>query len=249
MSVRIVIDGPVAWITIDRPDQMNALEESTRQALTSAIGTARDDPSVRAIVLTGQGRAFCAGQDLTAVDELDDAYDTVARTYNPIVETITGSEVPVVAAVNGPAVGAGMGIALACDAVVMAEKATYACVFGSVGLVPDTGTTWQLTRRLGHQRAFEIASTGRKIAAEEACDLGLATEMVPLDDLKARAGEIARQLADSAPLSLALLKQGLWAAGHQTLEQSLESEAVAQGQAAASADHLRLRDAFFARRR
>jgi 2-(1,2-epoxy-1,2-dihydrophenyl)acetyl-CoA isomerase len=247
MNIRVHVAGAVATITIDRPDRMNALDEPTRVALTEAIEKASSQDSVGAIVLTGAGRAFCAGQDLAAIEELDDAHDTVARTYNPIAAAIQASDVPVIAAVNGAAVGAGMGIALACDVVLMSEKASFACVFGKVGLVPDTGTSWHLVRTVGYLRAYELASTGRRVTPSEALQLGLATEVVEAAELGARADALAEQLAAGPRLAQTLTKRLLQAAHTSALSAVMAEEARGQGAAAAHEDHVRLREAFLSR--
>lgn len=247
MSVDVHIGDGRAIVTIDRPERMNALDEPTRLALTQAIQASAADPDVGAIVLTGAGRAFCAGQDLAAVHELDDAQDTVARTYNPIAEAIASAPVPVIAAVNGAAVGAGMGIVLACDVVLMSQNASLACVFGKVGLVPDTGTSWQLVRSVGYLRAFELATTGRRISADEALALGLASEVVAPDALLPRAQELAGELASGPRLAQRLTKQVLRQAHASTLTETMEQEAASQGIAAQDSEHLRLRAAFLAR--
>lgn len=247
MTVQITSADRIATITIDRPDRMNALDEPTRLALAEAIRASGEDADIGAIVLTGAGRAFCAGQDLAAIHELDDAEDTVARTYNPIVEAIVATGTPVIAAVNGAAVGAGMGIVLACDVVLMSEKASLACVFGKVGLVPDTGTSWQLVRTVGYLRAYEIATTGRRISATEALELGLATAVVPPEELAARARTRALELAAGPRAALALTKQILRSALHAELADTLAEEARGQGVAAQDAEHLRLRNEFLSR--
>ncbi|MET9970235.1 enoyl-CoA hydratase/isomerase family protein, partial [Streptomyces sp. NPDC006356] len=179
--------GSVEWISLDRPDRLNALDEPTRRSLLAALNRADEDPAVRCIVLTGTGRAFCVGQDLSARHELTDAAATVHDTYNPLVTAITGMDTPVIAAVNGLAVGAGMGLALACDLVLVADTATFSCAFGKVGLVPDTGLSSVLVRALGHAHAFELAVTGRSLNAQTAHALGLVNAVVPADDLEAEA--------------------------------------------------------------
>jgi 2-(1,2-epoxy-1,2-dihydrophenyl)acetyl-CoA isomerase len=240
-------DGPVATVELARPERLNPLDEPTRHALLTALRAADDDADVRAIVLTGAGRAFCVGQDLAAVDELTDAHDTVARTYNPLIRALRGAGKPVVAAVNGPAVGAGMGLALACDLVVMAESASLSCAFGRMALVPDTGTAWFLTRRLGQQRAFELATSGRRIGAAEALALGLANEVVPDAELRAKAAALAAELAAGPGTAFALTKRLLVTAADTDLSTVLEQEALAQGVAAATDEHLRRRTAFLER--
>ena len=180
------------------PDSLNALDLPTRQALLDALRTADDDHDVRSIILTGSGRAFCSGQDLSAREELIDAGATVADTYNPLIRAITATDKPVIAAVNGLAVGAGLGLALACDEVVMAQSAFLSCAFVRVGLVPDSGITSRLVRSLGHARAFELARTARRIGADEALSLGLVNEVVA-DDQVETAAQKARDGARCRP--------------------------------------------------
>ncbi|MEN2738418.1 enoyl-CoA hydratase/isomerase family protein [Microbacterium sp. X-17] len=247
MSVELDVVDRTATITINRPERMNALDEPTRVSLAELIRSCGSDPEVGAVVITGAGRAFCAGQDLAAIHELDDAHDTVARTYNPIAEAIATASVPVIAAVNGAAVGAGMGIALACDVVLMSESASLACVFGTVGLVPDTGTSWQLVRSVGYLRAFELAASGRRVGADEALALGLASELVAPEALLPRARELAADLARGPRLAQQLTKRLLRQAQVSSLAETLAEEAVSQGAAALDGEHLRRRAAFLAR--
>ena len=241
-------DG-IATITLNRPAQLNALDEPTRGALLAALIHAEADPDVRAVILTGAGRAFCVGQDLAAVHELEDCDDCVSRTYNPVVEQLTGMSKPVIAAVNGPAVGAGMGFALACDIVLVAEGSFYSCAFGKVGLVPDSGATFFLARTLGHHRAFEIATSGRRIAAEETVSLGLANKVVPLKALLEEAQALAASMASESAKAIALTKRLLHVAQHASLQDVLLSEALAQGVAGSTRDHVALRTAFLEKSR
>ena len=246
-SVVTRLDGLVATVQLNRPDRLNPLDEPTRAALLAALTDAVARESVRAIVLTGAGRAFCVGQDLAAVAELDDAHDTVSRTYNPLITALRGCPKPVVAAVNGPAVGAGMGLALACDLVVMAESASMSCAFGRMALVPDSGTTWFLARAVGHHRAFQLATTGRKITGAEAVALGLANETVADDELRTTATQRAADLAAGPSQAFALTKQLLVRAADADLSSMLEQEALAQGIAAATEDHVDRRTTFLDR--
>jgi len=246
MTVDVAVFDAVATITINRPERLNALDEPTRLALAQAVREAGADDDVGAIIVTGAGRAFCAGQDLAAIHELDDAEDTVARTYIPIATAITDVDKPVITAVNGAAVGAGMAIALAGDVVIMSDRASFGCVFGKVGLVPDTGASWQLVRSVGYLRAYDLASTGRRIAADEAVALGLATEVVAADTLMRRTQERAAQLAAGPRLAQALTKRILRRAQTDDLPAILELEARSQGLAALDDEHLRRRAAFHA---
>ncbi|HWU12307.1 MAG TPA: enoyl-CoA hydratase-related protein [Streptomyces sp.] len=229
--------GPVEWIVLDRPDRLNALDEPTRRALLAALLRAEDDPDVRCVVLTGAGRAFCVGQDLAARHELDDAQATVRDTYNPLVTVITTMDTPVIAAVNGPAVGAGMGLALVCDLVVVAEKASFACAFAKVGLVPDTGVSSVLVGALGHARAFELAASGRSLSAVEAHGLGLVNAVVPAEELEKEAQARAEALAAGPATALAFTKRVFRLASHAPVAEVIAAEADAQGVAARSPEH------------
>jgi 2-(1,2-epoxy-1,2-dihydrophenyl)acetyl-CoA isomerase len=190
VSVDVQQADGVATITLDRPDRLNAVDAPTRRALLDALTEAGGDEKVRAVVLTGRGRGFCVGQDLSAEHELVDAHATVALTYNPIVRAIDEMPKPVVAAVNGLAVGAGFGLALACDLRIAGESASFAASFSKVGLVPDSSVSWYLVRELGRARAFELAVTGRSLSARQAFDLGLLNEVVADDELAGRAQEL-----------------------------------------------------------
>ena len=236
-TVALATNGPVARISLERPESLNALDLPTRQALLDALRTADADRTVRSIVLTGSGRAFCSGQDLSAPEELIDAGATVADTYNPLIRAITGMDTPVIAAVNGLAVGAGMGLALACDEVVMARSAFLSCGFVRVGLVPDSGITSILVRRLGHARAFELARTARRVDANEALSLGLVNDVVADDEIDAAAQQRATEIALGPGYALALTKRLMRRAAVEDPDRMLDLEARAQGAAAATQEH------------
>lgn len=229
-------DGAVVTITLNRPQRMNALTEACRFELLAVLNDAAAD-DIRAVVLTGAGRAFCVGQDLSAATELEDAGDTVRKTYNPIVTAIRTLDKPVIAAINGPAVGAGMGLALACDLALIADDAYFMCSFGHVALVPDTGVSSELVRRLGYVKAFELAATGRKTPASEAAALGLVNRVVPSDALHVETHSLATQLAKGPKLAQALMKELLIAALDEAPAAMLEREARSQRLAAAAPDH------------
>ncbi|WP_072802950.1 enoyl-CoA hydratase/isomerase family protein [Rhodococcoides yunnanense] len=244
MNILLERDDAVATITLNRPDKLNALDRGTRWELIDALREVARDASVRAVVVTGSGRAFCVGQDLAATEELVHADETVAGSYNPIAQIISDMPKPVVAAVNGPAVGAGLGLALVCDQRLAADSASFSCAFGKVGLVPDTGVSWYLVRELGYTRAFRLAATGRKFSAEEAYTLGLIDEVVPADRLSARAHVLAQELASAPAYSLALTKRQFRAVHETTFQDSLATEARHQGLAAGHPDHAEGRTAF-----
>jgi 2-(1,2-epoxy-1,2-dihydrophenyl)acetyl-CoA isomerase len=238
-DLRVAVDGPVATITLDRPDALNALTIPLKDALLRAIRRADRDPAVRAIVLTGAGRAFCAGQDLKERLEPDaPALETELRDrYNPLVLAMRESDTPIVGAINGVAAGAGASLALACDLRVIAEEASIRLAFGRIGLVPDSGATWLLPRLVGPGRAAAIALLDEPISSSQAVDLGLAVKAVPAADVLGEAQALAARLATFAPRALALTKRALRHAQETSFSDTLEYEAVVQGIAGRTRDH------------
>ena len=238
-GLRVEIDGPVATLTLDRPDALNALTVPVKLALREALGSLAGDRSVRAVILTGAGRAFCAGQDLAEREQPDAAplEAEVRERYNPIIRALRSMGQPVIAAVNGVAAGAGASLAFACDLRIAAEEARFVLAFGRIGLVPDSGATWFLPRIVGPAKATELALLGDAVDAAEALRIGLVSRVVPGDQLMAEARSIAGRLADGAPLALSLTKAALQRSLTIDLDQALEGEAKLQGIAGASADH------------
>jgi 2-(1,2-epoxy-1,2-dihydrophenyl)acetyl-CoA isomerase len=238
-GLRVDVDGPVATITLDRPEALNALTVSVKVALRQALERLAVDRAVRAVILTGAGRAFCAGQDLAEREEPDAApLDVELRErYNPIILALRAMGQPVIAAVNGVAAGAGASIAFACDLRIAAEDARFVLAFGRIGLVPDSGATWFLPRLIGQARAAELALVGDPISADEALRIGLVSRVVPNDELLTEARALADRIAAGAPMAVALTKGALERAASIDLETALEGEAKLQGIAGASADH------------
>ena len=249
-GLRVEIDGPVATLTLDRPEALNALTVAVKVALRDALEAIAADRTVRAVILTGAGRGFCAGQDLAERDLPDAAPPDVElrERYNPIIRVLRSMGQPVIAAVNGVAAGAGASLAFACDLRIAATDARFVLAFGRIGLVPDSGATWFLPRLVGAARAAEIALVGDPIPAEEALRIGLVSSVVPADDLMTEARSLAGLLAARAPLALALTKSALERAATIDLETALEGEAKLQGIAGASADHAEGLAAFRAKR-
>lgn len=238
-TIRVETDGPVATIVLDRPEALNALTIPLKRELLRALREAERDPSIRAVVLTGAGRAFCAGQDLRERLERDATpLDVEIRErYAPLVRQLVAMPKPVVAAVNGVAAGAGASLAFACDLRIAADDARFVLAFGRIGLVPDSGATWLLPRLVGLGRATELALLPDPVGAEEALRIGLVNRVVPADRLLAEARELARRLAEGAPRAIALTKRAL-ARGLETgLDAALEYEAALQGVAGRTADH------------
>jgi 2-(1,2-epoxy-1,2-dihydrophenyl)acetyl-CoA isomerase len=235
-EVEVIRDGGVMTITLNRPDVLNAFNKAMHDALGAALKEARD-PEVRAVVLTGAGRGFCVGQDLGEFREAPgDIGDRLRATYHPNLVAIRALEKPVIAAVNGPAAGAGMSFACACDLRIAADSASFVPAFINIGLVPDSGGTFFVTRILGYSRAFEWLATGRKLTAAEAHAWGLVSEVVEADRLLARAGEVAAELAALPPLGVGMTKRLLDRAGTSTLEEQLEREAQLQTAATRTED-------------
>ncbi len=248
--LRLEIADAVATITLDRPAALNALTVPLKEALLAALRDVAADRAVRAVVLTGAGRAFCAGQDLRERLEPDAAplADEIRLRYNPLIRAMRTLDKPIVAAVNGVAAGAGASLALACDIRIAAAGATFVLAFGRVGLIPDTGATWLLPRLVGGSKAAELALTGDPLTAADAERLGLVARIVDGERVVAEAQDVAARLAAGAPLALALTKRALDAAWESSFEDQLETEARLQGEAGATADHAEGIAAFLARR-
>ena len=229
-------DGAVLTITLNRPDVLNALNAAAHAALHDALESARD-AEVRAVVLTGAGRGFCVGQDLQEFrDGADDVAGRLREQFNRHVLAIRALEKPVIAAVNGPAAGAGLSLALACDVRLASSEATFVPAFVGIGLVPDTGGTWLARRLLGAARAFEWLTTGRRLTAPEALEWGLLSEVVPAAELDERTSEVAALFAAMPTRAVWETKRLLDAAETATFEQQLESEAQTQAELVSTRD-------------
>src|SRR4051812_12630693 len=221
-------EGAVLNVTLNRPDVLNALNAATHKALVAALKDARSD-EIRAIVLTGAGRGFCVGQDLTEFRE--GGGDIGARLrgiYHPTITAIRSLEKPVIAAVNGPAAGAGLSLACACDLRIAADTASFVPAFIGIGLIPDSGGTWTVPRLIGPARAFEWLISNRKLPAADALAWGLVTEVVAADALASRAAEVAAGLAKAPTRGIGMTKRLLFAGETTTLEEQLELEAQLQ---------------------
>jgi 2-(1,2-epoxy-1,2-dihydrophenyl)acetyl-CoA isomerase len=229
-------EGAVLTITLNRPDVLNAFNTEMHRVLGAALREARE-PDVRAVVLTGAGRGFCVGQDLTEFRQA--AGDIGARlreNYHPNIRAIRALEKPVVAALNGVAAGAGVSIACACDIRIAADSASFIPAFINIGLIPDSGGSYFVTRLLGPARAFEWLASGRKLTAAEAQAWGLVSEVVESDGLAGRAAGLAAELASLPTRGIAMTKRLLDHAVGATLEEQLEREAQLQAAATQTED-------------
>jgi 2-(1,2-epoxy-1,2-dihydrophenyl)acetyl-CoA isomerase len=248
--VEVDAEARVATITLNRPEALNALTVPMKRELVAAFRQVEREPAVRAVILTGAGRAFCAGQDLRERLQPDAAPlgVEVRERYNPIIRAMRALPKPIVGAINGVAAGAGASLAMACDIRVASEAASFALAFGRVGLVPDSGATWFLPRLVGSSRAAEIALLGESVSAADALRLGLVGRVVAADQLGPEATAIATRLAAGAPRALALTKRALNAAWSHDLDAALDYEAQLQDIAGRTKDHAEGLTAFMEKR-
>ena len=244
----------VATITLNRPDSLNALNRQITEELHVSLSEAAGDPAVRCLLITGAGRGFSAGADLT---QLEDSYragtpaplgDMLRSGYNQIILPIVHMEKPVVAAVNGVAAGAGASLALACDFRIASDKARFFQAFIKIGLVQDSGASYFLPRLVGFAKAMELALLGDIIGAEDALRFGLVTKVVPHDTLADEARAFAERLAAGPTRALGLSKRALYFGVDNDLEQTMDFEADLQAQMALTADHMEGVRAFLEKR-
>jgi len=248
------LENSTLQITLNRPDKLNSFNEKMGQELQDAFSEAEKNPDIRCVLLTGNGKAFCAGQDLAEVVEKakDDEYvlgDTVRATYNPIIKAIRHLEKPVVCAVNGTAAGAGANIAFACDIVLAAEEAKFVQSFSQIGLIPDSAGTYLLPRLVGLPKATAMAFLDEKIAAPEAVDIGLIYKAVPASSLIDEAGAIAKKLAAMPTRGFGLTKRAFNASFSNDLDVHLELEAKLQTEAGNTYDYNEGVQAFLEKRK
>ncbi|NIX75876.1 2-(1,2-epoxy-1,2-dihydrophenyl)acetyl-CoA isomerase PaaG [Microvirga terricola] len=253
-TVISAFENGVLTLTLNRPDKLNSFNEEMHLALRSGFDRAHSDPTVRAVLLTGAGRGFCAGQDLGDRDprkgnEAPDLGQTVDRLYNPLVRSIRNLEKPVVCAVNGVAAGAGANIALVCDIVLAARSARFIQAFSKIGLIPDSGGTWSLPRILGEPRAKALALLAEPLDAETAAQWGLIWKAVPDEDLQRESKELALRLAAGPTRGFGMTKRAIQAAATQSLDASLDLEKDLQREAGRSADYAEGVTAFLEKRK
>lgn len=228
-NILFEINDGIAQLTLNRPDKLNSFTQAMHDEVRHAVHKVGTDKSVRVLILTGAGRGFCAGQDLSdrAVEpgaRAVDLGDSVEKNYAPLVLALRGLPMPVICAVNGVAAGAGANLALACDIVLAAKSASFVEVFCKLGLIPDTGGTYFLPRLIGSARAMGLTMLGEKLSAEKAEAWGLIWKAVPDEELAAETMAMARHFATAPTKGLAFTKQALYASPHNTLQQQLALE-------------------------
>lgn len=254
MSALLIDDTTgVRTLTLNRPEAFNSLTLELKEQLLDELRKAAADDAVRAVVITGTGKAFCAGQDLKEHVALLQAMDpaplsTVASHYNPMISTITGMPKPVIAAVNGMAAGAGASIAYACDLRIAASSAKFLMAFANVGLTADSGASWTLPRLIGYGRAMEMMLLAQPVTAEQALSIGMVTQVVADDAVLSTAQELATRMAVGPTTAYAKIKESLLAGAAGALDDALATEARTQAEAGATFDHTEAVDAFVAKR-
>lgn len=246
------VDG-VLTLTLNRPDVLNSFDRAMAQALQVELARAANDPSIRAVLLTGAGRGFCAGQDLQEVlpqgdGPMPDISEVVRASYNPIIRAIRGLEKPVICAVNGIAAGAGANLAFACDLTMAAEEASFVESFSKLGLIPDTSGTFFVPRLVGPQRATGMFFLAGKVSAAQAKEWGLIWDVAPLAELMERARTLATTLATQATRGFGLTKRAMNASWTNPLDEQLEMEARCMQEAGRTADYEEGVRAFLAKR-
>ena len=251
-SILLKIENQIATITLNRPEVFNSFNREMALLLQQTLDECEVNNEVRTIVLTGNGKAFCAGQDLKEVttSELNPGFKKILEEhYNPIITRIRHIEKPIIAAVNGVAAGAGANIALACDVVIAHEKVSFIQAFSLIGLIPDSAGTFFLPRLIGFQKASALAMLGDKISAEEAERLGMIYKYVPLEEFEGSVEKIALKMANMPTKALGLIKQSLNASMTNNLEQQLALESKNQIEAASTNDYAEGVAAFIEKRK
>ena len=252
-AIRVDIDASahVATITLNRPDKLNSFTRSMHRELSAALDDV-EKANVRALVLTGAGRGFCAGQDLADLDftpgAMTDPGDLVEQYFNPLIRRLQALPLPVIAAVNGTAAGAGANLALACDLVLAARSSSFIQAFVKIGLLPDSGGTAFLPQRVGMARALGLAITGDKLSAEQALSWGLIWQVVDDAELSSTAAQLAARLAQQPTRAIAAIKTAMRASVTQSLDQQLDLERDLQRELGASFDYAEGVHAFIEKR-
>lgn len=228
-AVSVEKNGPIAIVSFNRPDNLNAIEAGIRSGILQAAEDVNSDDNIRVVILTGAGRAFSAGADLGETQPGDFDVEVMLNTeYKPALMAISEAPKPWISAVNGAAAGVGSAFALCCDLTVMAQDAYIYQAFSAISLIPDGGATWHLARTVGRKKAYELIALGEKLPAERCLELGLCNRVVPGDVLMAESLALAEQLVKRAPLSLRYAKEALNAAMNESVSETIANEARLQ---------------------
>lgn len=251
--IQLALEDGLAVLTLNRPDRLNSFNTEMHAEVKDAFARIKEPGAARCLIITGNGRGFCAGQDLSdrsvaASDQMPDLAESVENNYNPLIRTITSLEMPVLCAVNGVAAGAGANIALACDIVFAARSASFIQSFNKLGLIPDSGGTWHLPRLVGQARALSLCLLGEKVKADDAQSMGMIYKVLDDDTLLDEVTVLGKQLAKAPTKGLALIKRSIRVSYNNTLDQQLDLERDLQGQAGRTDDYREGVDAFMNKR-
>lgn len=253
-QIAVSREGAVEWITLNRPDRLNALTAATSGELEEAFKNAGQNEKVRCVVLTGEGRGFCAGQDLTEFEaayragDRPDIAEHLRTSYHRMIPVVVRTPKPVIAAINGVAAGAGLSLALACDIRVASEEARFTQAFVKIGLIPDSGGSYLLPRAVGYPKALELSITGDLIDASSALDIGLVGRVVPAASFRDEVAALASRLASMPTLAISSTKALLQRSLDLSLDEALDQEAVAQAEMGQTHDHVEGVNAFVEKR-
>ncbi|MDX1808427.1 MAG: enoyl-CoA hydratase [Sulfurospirillaceae bacterium] len=241
-TIRFEIEQSIATLTLNRPEVFNSLNEIMHEELKDVLFKIKNDKSIRVLVITGEGRAFCAGQDLNdrsvnSKDEKLDLGESIEKKYNPLIKSIYNLEIPVICKINGVAAGAGVGIALACDFIISVDSASFIQAFCKIGLVPDSGISYFLPRLIGMARAKELCMLGDKLSAATALEYGLISKVYPKESIDEEVSKFAIQLSKAPTYGLSLIKKELNESMGNSLDEQLEVEKNFQRLAGYSNDY------------
>ncbi|MBT2727124.1 enoyl-CoA hydratase/isomerase family protein [Bacillus sp. ISL-75] len=248
-TITFRIENGVAWLSLNRPDKLNAFTSQMNKEIQKVIKHSSKSHEVRAIVITGEGRAFCSGQDLADVDDSMNLGQMLRDDYGPMMKEIVSCEKPIIAAVNGVAAGAGFSLALACDFRLISEKASFLNAFVNIGLIPDSGNLYFLSRIVGHAKALELSVLGEKVPAAEAEKMGLATKVIGVEDWNEQVTAFAENIASRPTKAIGLIKRYLEASYHISFEEYLKEEAEGQRIAGLTKDYVEGVTAFTEKRK
>ncbi|MEL6718085.1 MAG: enoyl-CoA hydratase-related protein [Bacteroidota bacterium] len=251
-AIQFTQENGIAQITLNRPDAYNSVNKALGKEWITALDQCAEDSSIRVVVITGDGKAFCAGQDLKEIVQPEKDFEfseLLEERYTPIVEKILGLEKPVIAAVNGVAAGAGANLALACDIIVASEKASFIQAFSGIGLIPDSGGTYFLPRLVGRARAMAYAMLGDKISAAKAEEIGMIYRCIPAEEFEAEVAKLASKMAKMPTRALALTKRAINASMGNTFEVHMPYENQLQLEASATEDYQEGVEAFVEKRK
>ncbi|MBA4537516.1 enoyl-CoA hydratase/isomerase family protein [Bacillus aquiflavi] len=236
-TIKLEVNNGVAWITLNRPDKLNAFNEQMNREMIRVLKNITKNPEIRCLVITGEGHAFCSGEDLAGIGQETNHGEILRNRYNPMVKQLAALEKPIIAAINGVAAGAGVSLALACDFRLASEKASFVEAFIHIGLIPDSGNLYYLPRLVGQAKALELSVLGEKISAEEAKSIGLVTKVMSADNWKAEITSFAERLANMPTKAIGMIKRYINDSWNCNLNEILEKEANGQRAAGLTEDH------------